>query len=251
MQEIILNERVAAIDAIENRVVGKSPARTLMRIAKYYYAEGYKQGDIRQLLRQFMLRCNPEVRLGKWEDVIEYCVRNAGKRPLVEIESVSVTQSEMDTIKAISGGTAQRVMFTLLCLAKLGNAISTKNNNWVNREHSEIFTLANASNLDQKRRCGMLHRMWQYKLIDFSKIVDNINIRVMIIDNDSPVVLNIVDFRNLGNQYRMYRGEKYMQCECCGLVVKRTANACKYCKSCGERRHREWNLNNKINTCEK
>lgn len=250
MSEIILNERAAAVDAIENKQLGKSPARTLMRVAKYYYAEGYKQNEIRPMLEQFMLRCNPDIRLGKWDDVLEYCSKNAGKRPLIEISGVPITYAEMETIAAIDGDVAQRVMFTLLCLAKLGNAISPKNNNWVNREHSEIFSLANPSNMNQKRRCGMLHKMWQDGLIDFSKIVDNINIRVMIVNNDSPVLFEISDFRNLGNQYRMIRGENYMQCECCGLVIKKTVNNQRYCRNCcvGEqkRQQRQWYQDNKM-----
>jgi len=244
MSEIILNERNAAVEALENRSLGRSPAKTLMRVAKYYHADGYKQSEIRPLLEQFMLRCNPEIRLGRWDEVLEYCSKNAGKRPLVEIESVGITEAELETIGAVDGGMAQRVLFTLLCLAKLGNAASPKNNNWVNREHREIFSLANSEHLDQKRRCDMLRGMWHAGLIDFSKIVDNTNIRVMIINNDSPVVLNVDDFRNIGNQYRMYRGEKYIRCECCGLVVKKTNNVKKYCKRCCDaeqkKRQRQW-----------
>ena len=251
MSEIILNERAAAVDALENRNLGSAPARTLMRVAKYYHSEGYKQGEIRQLLEQFMLRCYPDIRLGKWDNVLEYCSKNAGKKPLVEIDSVGITQNELDKIASVNGGMAQRVLFTLLCLAKLGNAISPKNNNWVNREHKDIFSLANSRTINQKRRCDMLRWMWNNGLIDFSKIVDNINIRVMIVDDESPVVIRVGDFRNLGNQYRMYCGENYMQCECCGVVIKKNANNQRYCRDCHiveqKKQKKKWYQDNKKN----
>ena len=78
----------------------------------------------------------------------------------------------------------------------------------------------------------MLNDLRDAGLVEFGKKVDSTNIRVTCIDDDSPVVARITDFRNLGFQYSMLNGERFIECACCGMVVKPASNRQKYCKSC-------------------
>ena len=123
-------------------------------------------------------------------------------------------------------------MFTLLCLSKYGNAISPKNNSWVNRDVREILALANVK-VTVKRQSLLFNDLWNAGYIGFSNIIDNINVNVKIIDeSESDIVMRIDDFRNLGNQYMRYIGDGYMVCHHCGIVIKRNAPNQKYCKDC-------------------
>ena len=83
-------------------------------------------------------------------------------------------------------------------------------------------------------------------MIQFSKKVDNTNVRVCF-KEDGEVVLRITDFRNLGYQYLMYHGEPYFECENCGLVVKinepKKGRKQKYCNSCAAEVKMRQNVN--------
>jgi len=82
----------------------------------------------------------------------------------------------------------------------------------------------------------MLNDLREQELIEFSRRVDNINIRVTCVDHDvERTVMNVCDFRNLGNQYMMFHGEPFMVCTSCGAVVRKTNNRQRYCKDCAVR----------------
>ena len=231
MPEIILNEKQWAEDAIENSYMGQKPYDTLNRIARYYHDAGFKRGSISKLVESHVLRCDPSANIVKWQGMIDASVRASDKYPLVDIPFIGVTEREMRTIDAISGILLRRLMFTLLCLAKYGNALSEKNNGWVNRDTREIFSLANIT-ATIKRQALMVNDLWNAGYIKYSNIVDNTNLRVAILDDESPVCIRITDFRNIGNQYMMHSGAQYFECEGCGLVIKRTSNRQKYCSCC-------------------
>lgn len=231
MSEIVLNEKQWAEDALENLEIGVKPSETLGRLARYYYQQGYKKNEIPALLEQFLLRCDPSINIVRWQGVIDARAKTADKYQLINLTGIDITAEEVKKIKELPGVLLQRLMFTLLCLAKYGNAVFSRNNGWVNREAREIFAMANIV-LTIKRQSLLINDLWRAGYIGFSNIVDNVNVNVKIIDNESPAVLRITDFRNLGNQYMMYTGGSYIMCENCGAVIKRVTNNQRYCRDC-------------------
>lgn len=229
---IVLNEREWVEAAIASRQLGKTPAETLSKLARYYYhAEGYKKSDVRKKLEEFMLQCDPHIVLVKWSDLLDSIVRNVNKYPLIEIDGIDITEAELEVIASLSGALTQRLAFTLLCIAKYWNTANPGNRSWVNTPDKDIMRMANIGT-SIKRQSDMFHTLRQAGLLRFSKKVDSLNTQVRFIKPNSPVKLHISDFRNLGNQYMMYCGGAYMQCVQCGLTVKRRGNAQKYCPDC-------------------
>lgn len=231
MTNIVLNERAYAEYALENLSLGNKPVETLSRVARYYFSEGYKKREIGSLIEDFMLKCDPTTNIVKWQETIDRIVRASDKFELIDIPGVFITRNEMRVIKQIDSKLLQRLLFTMLCLAKYGNAVSGTNNNWINRKDKDVFCLANIK-VTTKRQSLMINDLWNMGLIGYSRVVDNVNINVKIVDDDSPVELFIGDFRNLGNQYMRYCGEKYIECECCGKVVKEGHGKQRYCPEC-------------------
>lgn len=241
MTSIVLNEKACAEYALENLTLGSKPTETLGRVARYYYSIGYKKKEIGSLLEDFMLKCDPTINIVKWQATIDKQVNSADKYELIDISGVSITKSEMEKIQRVDGKLLQRLMFTMLCLAKYGNAINPNNNNWVNRKDKEIFSLANIA-VTTKRQSLLINDLWTMQYIGYSRVVDNININVKIVDDNSPTVLYISDFRNLGNQYMRYCGEKYIECEICGKVVKENHGKQRYCAECATEIDRQKSL---------
>lgn len=229
---IILNEREWARSAIAARQLGARPAETIGRIARYYYqCEGYKKSEVRAKLEDYILQCDPDAVLVKWSNVIERSVRQAGKYPIIDIDHVDVTEAEIAKINGIEGRQPRRLAFTLLCVAKYWNAVRENNNGWVNVSDKDIMGMANFTT-SVSRQGKLFRELRDAGLIRFSRRVDNLNTQVCFIDDTGPVALHITDFRNLGNQYLMYCGEPYFQCEQCGVVIKRGNNRHKYCPDC-------------------
>lgn len=226
-----MDERAYIENILESPALGKKPSETLGRVAKYYRANGYNSSDITRMVESFLLKCNPEANIVKWQSLIDKVVRASAKYGLVSISGINITQSEIDKIQMLPGKTLQKLMFALLCVAKYCNEINPNNNNWVNKSDKEIFAMAGIK-ATIKKQSLMINDLWSAGYIAFSNVVDNININVKIVDNTSDTVLVISDYRNLGNQYLKYQGEPYIECSCCGAVVKKKSNSQKYCSDC-------------------
>lgn len=229
---IVLNEREWAQVAISERQLGKRPSETLARIAKYYYqVDGYKKSEIRGKLEDFLLQCDPNVILQKWSDTLDRAVRGCGKYKLIEVDGVDVTEQEMSVIKSLEGKQLQRLAFTMLCVAKYWNAASQSNSGWVNTADKDLMALANI-NTSIQRQSQFMYQLRELGLIRYSHRVDSLNVQVTFISDDSKPVVRITDFRNIGNQYQLLCGGNYIQCKECGLTVRRTGTAHKYCSEC-------------------
>lgn len=232
---IILNEREYAERCIKTGYIDSKPFNTLSVLAKYYYKVcGFRKKKIISLLTEYLKNNYPRYELNEetWKSTIEKIAAGAGKYTLYEISGVKITESEMNVIKGIGNKVLERLAFTMLCLAKLGNLKNPKNNGWINMDSKEIFELARISCkvVDREIRIG---KLWKQGLIEFSKRNDNLNCRVTFIDDSSDEVLFVSDFRELGYEYMAYCGENFIRCAECGRLTKANKNGTKkYCKDC-------------------
>lgn len=233
MSNIILSERTYAQQAMENRSLGSNPVQTLMRVAKLHLADGHNKRETAGLLEDFLIACDPSTNIVRWQGVLDTVVKRAVKYPLIEVEGVGVTEKELSVIREVGEKKRryQRLLFAMLCLAKYGNAVNPENHNWVNRPDRELLKLSNVD-VPVKRLALMLNDLWKMELIGYSRVIDNMNINVKFVDDDGEPAVLVTDFRNLGNQFMMLEGEPYMECQCCGLVIRRNSNAQKYCPEC-------------------
>lgn len=230
---IVLNEHEWAQEKIESRSLGTKPFETLSRVAKYYIDKNYSKKETRDILDTFLLQCDPTVSLPKWSETLDYAVLRALKCNAVKIDGVEITKPEIKRIDSLEGIQVRRLAFTLLCLAKYWDIVNPQGDHWVNSKDSDIMRMANI-NTSIKRQSLMYHTLNEAGMIQFSKKVDNTNVRVRFI-TQGDVALTITDFRNLGYQYLRYHGEPYLECQNCGITVKSKntiGRKQKYCKEC-------------------
>lgn len=233
---IVLNEHYSAENALQTRSLGKKPSETLCRVARYYIDEypGISRSSVRHRLDLFLLQCDPTASVPKWSKMLDFATEWAFKHEAIKIESIIITKPELKTIDALEGKQLRRLAFTLLCLSKYWDAVNKQNNQWVNTKDNEIMSFANI-NTSIRRQCAMYATLRQHGLIQYSKKVDNTNVRVCF-SKDGETAIVITDLRNLGYQYLKYHGEPYFECANCGIVSKISEPKCgrkqKYCKSC-------------------
>lgn len=232
--EIVLNERKWTEKIIEECSLGSKPYDTLTRVARYYINNGISKKETRKLLETFLIRCDPTASITKWSGILDGAMAAAVKYQAVNINHIDISDKEMKTIGSLNGKQIQRLAFTLLCLSKYWDIISKSKDHWVNSKDSDIMQMANI-NTSIKRQSAMYHTLNELGLIQFSKKVDNTNVRVCFIEN-GKTVLQISDFRNIGYQYLKYCGEPYFNCINCGITTKYSdpekGRKQKYCKRC-------------------
>ena len=187
------------------------------------------------MLFDFLKRNYPRYELEEtyWINTVEKISSNAGKYPLTEIPGVRITESEMLTITSIHNKVLERLAFTMLCLAKFWNAKKPNNNGWVNADSKELFQYARISSkaIDREIKIGQLQDMG---LLEFPKRNGNMNCRVTFInDDDKNESMFVSDFRELGYTYLKQKGENFIECAECGILIRNNKNGTKkYCKNC-------------------
>lgn len=232
---IILNEKEYAEECLRTHSIGDNPFLTLTILAKYFYhCLNYKKKRICVELTSFLEKYYPRYTVNKlsWGESIDKIAQNARKYKLYEIDCVQITSNEIQIIQSIKNKVLERLAFTLLCLAKLGNLKNPKNNGWVNVGDKEIFSLARITGTIFSRDEKM-NSLYQKGLIEFPRKVDNLSCRVKFINDDSEPVLSIDDFRELGYEYQLFCGENFVRCKECGRLIRGNKNNTKkYCKDC-------------------
>lgn len=231
MVELITKEREWVENMMAERSLGTRPFVTLCRIARYYYSEGHSKKDIHGMLQDYVIRCQPDANLIKWESALERCVKQADRKRLIDIDDIVITKAEMATIKSMNGTMLQRLLFTVLCLAKYSRAVNECADGWANMTTRDIFSLANMQ-LPIRKQHLMINDLWREGVIEYNRAIDNLNILVKCIDDNSEPELVVSDFRNLGNQYLRYTGADLIPCVSCGLIIRRRSNRQMYCPDC-------------------
>lgn len=242
---IVLNEYDWAERALKDKALGKKPYETLSRVAKYYTYKNYTRKEVRRLLDEFLLQCEPTASLVTWSDTLDNAAKYAAKYPLIMIEEIVVTKPEMEKIDALPGKQLRRLAFSLLCIAKYLYAVSPNTSYWVGTPDNEIMKMANI-NTSIKRQSSMFGQLKDAGMIRFSKQIDNLSVQVLFVE-DGETAVRITDFRNLGYQYMKYHGEPYFECAHCGLTDKIKSatqrRPQKYCAQCAVEIRTRQNVN--------
>lgn len=230
---IILNEKKYVERILAEGSLETSKAYIFLRIyARYLYHEmGLRKSGIIQKLHSFMKENYPNYNKVDWAPRIEKYANHAERYPLCNCDGVWITKKELETVSGIGNKVLERLAFTLLCLAKFSNFRNPDANGWISYSNGELFSLAciNTSAFEKDMK---LHALNESGLITFAKRVDNLGIRVCFVEEAGEKVLFVSDFRKLGYEWKLYKGEKYIRCTSCGLLALNTNGKRKYCKDC-------------------
>lgn len=248
---VILNETKEAEHIIKNGEVGNKPTSTLFLLGKYYrQKQSLDKEQTINKLNEFMKVNYKNYNPALWEEIIEDISKKANKYSLREIDYIGITQSELDRISEINNSKYEKLLFTMLCYAKLYNTLSENNNGWVNADIKEIYRIARVTVKYKNDKFLYLNDLQSMGLISFSSKNDNLNLQINFVDMENESVLQISDFRELGYEYLSYIGKsKFINCKCCKRLVKKTNNKCLYCHDCSKviqhKQKKEWDNKNR------
>lgn len=238
---IVLNEKTLVEKILETKELEGSIPYTATLLAKYYIHEkDLEPAQVYKIINEFLKESCESYREAKWYSCIDEIIHKAKKYPLVEIDSLPIYESEMETINGLENLRDQKILFTALCLAKYYNALNPQNNNWVNTDYKDLFSLGNTVGT-RERRCQIIGRLFRSDCITMSKKVNSLNFSVDILVDSGDVALEITDFKNLGNRYLHFIGYPEISvCSCCGEPFRdiskkkkhRKGRLRQYCTSC-------------------
>lgn len=238
MKDIILNERIYAENLIENYSLGKDEYVSISILAKYWRSAGLRAPQVRRKLEEHILRSKPYAQMFRYAEMIVGAVEASKKWQLRELDSIGVTQAELDQIAEVDGTQERQLLFTMLCLAKYRHAVNANSDGWVSTPRADLYKMANVAGTLEHKATIQRH-IHDAGKIEWPRRADSENVRVLICDFDGEPVMHISDFRNLGYQYRRWCGEAYFACSECGLVVRKNSNRMKYCKGCADEINRQ------------
>lgn len=236
--DIVLNEKKYAEKILETHQFNETdfPIELSFLIRYLYHHKELKRAGILKFLSEFMPETNITYSEDTWIVYIDKCINKAKKRPPVEIDCIPISKIELEAIHAIQDNPKERLLFTLLVLAKYNNLKSGRehNNDWVNFDEKTIFKLARVA-CSMRDRDKMIYELKEAGFITNSKKITSLNIKVNLID-ESETVLKITDMRELGFQYQeTFPNNLIRRCSNCGKpykLKKKTdrAGLCPLCK---------------------
>lgn len=250
VQILVLNESKEAERILETGEFEDNIYSVLCLLAKYFNHKcGLSKSEMFSRLDKFMYDYYKGYNYALWGDSFEKIILNSSKHKLREIDSIAISNCELDKIKSLKNIKYQKLMFTLLCIAKMYNNFFSCNNGWVTTKKNELYEMANVRTKYAKDKFLYLNDLMNIGFISFAKKNTNLNIKVEIIDSESiDIAIIVTDLRNLGYQYMRYIGSgRFVNCERCGKIVmlkNKMDFSTKYCVSCRDKIKREQDSTN-------
>ncbi len=163
-----------------------------------------------------------------WISYMESVAKSSKKNPLRDIDSVPITQKELDDINIIENNRLRKVAFTCLVVAKMN--FITKGHKWVNISKDRILRLSNVMKTGKsKGKEFLFNDLYQMKYISFPKRIDRINYKYEKIDEDGVSVFEVKHISDLGYWLDFANSEKFNICEECGRLYKPRSGNQRYC----------------------
>ena len=172
-----------------------------------------------------------------YSNIISDCIKKAVKRPFYHIDSVKITKKEMDIITAQNNLRYEKILFVLLCMAKVQKASYGFDNGLISYNITDLFKTARVS-VPVDERENILHQFLKLDLIGLPMKNDTKCLFVKFVDeseDDIALELNEQDCGELAYAYLKYTGKsKVFRCVKCGKLIKQSKKFGDLCKGCQE-----------------
>ena len=172
-----------------------------------------------------------------YSNIISDCIKKAAKRAFYHIDSVKITKKEMDIITAQNNLRYEKILFVLLCMAKVQKASYGFDNGLISYNITDLFKTARVS-VPVDERENILHQFLKLDLIGLPMKNDTKCLFVKFMDeseDDVVLELNEQDCGELAYAYLKYTGKsKVFRCAKCGKLIKQSKKFGDLCKGCQE-----------------
>jgi hypothetical protein len=234
MKMIIFDEKKYAEGLLEHGFVRFMSIKDLTALAKYWLSDGLSPHATKLKLEDFCLDFNPQYNkvISVWK--IEVAIKNAKKYPLFAFSGIPICKGELDTINAVDNFRYEKVLFTMLVIARwqgMRKGNLEDSSHYVNQKISEVMTLSGV-NIRLQERNDMLKYLNDVGLVD-TALTGAYRLTYAHYDL-ANVALTITDYSHgIGSKHYPSK------CEVCGEYYHRIAHFHKLCRPCYVAKRRE------------
>ena len=173
-----------------------------------------------------------------YSNLVSDAIKKAHKAPFYNIDSVKITQRELDLISTLDDLRAEKVLFVLLCMAKIQAVSYGFTNGLVKYSLTDLCKMARIS-VPTEDREYILYDIIQTGLLGYPKKNNTQCLIVNFIDNDGDAVLNLTESncKELAYEYLFWKndGSGYARCELCENALKQSkSNPKRFCRECSD-----------------
>lgn len=200
-------------------------------VAKYFrWRLGYGDARIKSALPEFCKQHDKNFRKVPNRKSIAEIVNASKKEFIKKASPISITKSELETIRTVKNFKAQRVLLGFLIIAKRDDGHVSKNR-WPQIKRIVGISISNKEILKFARI------FYDMGLIDVG--TDH---TIKFINNSSEVAILISDEKTLysiSNLYKEYCGGEIAWCKECGKEYIKNSNRHSYCDECWKKKELE------------
>lgn len=246
---MILNEEKYARDVLTGqREDVKNIRQKIDLIARYNYHVLHKNSDDSySSIVKWLERHHDIFSEQGYSKIISDCIKKAVKRPFYNVDSIKITKCEMDIITSQDNLRYEKILFVLLCMAKIQKISYGFDNGLISYNITEVFKTARVS-VPVDERENILHNLLKLGLIGLPVKNDTKCLFVKFMENsDEDIVLelNERDCNELAYAYLKHTAQsKISRCAKCGKLLKQSNKFGDICKGC-----KEFSCNVKIRWC--
>jgi len=234
---MILNEEKYAKDVLTGqRDDVKSIKQKIDLIARYNYHVLHKNSDDSySSIIKWLEKHHDIFSEHGYSNIISDCIKKSAKKPFFNVESVKITKKEIETITSQKNLRYEKILFVLLCMAKVQKASYGFENGLISYNITELFKLARVS-VPVEDRENILHGFLKLGLIGLPVKNDTKCLFVKFMDqteDDIVLELNEQDCCELAYAYLKHTGQsKIVRCSKCGKLIKKSTKFGHMCKGC-------------------
>ena len=213
---------------------GIGMGKVVMLIGKYYYSLGLDRQEVYKSINSYLKERMDKYTPKKWSEMINNIldtIEKNGWYNLIDVDSISITETEWNTIVGIGNVKLEKIAFVLLCYIKVYRARGSKND-----KMSNISDLLSESGVAPSNTNKLL--LADLKDLGLLQIgtLKHMFVKPLYINEESNDCININNFDKVVTYYDEYKnGNKYGECKICNKRFKLKSNNSnqKYCNKCG------------------
>jgi hypothetical protein len=241
---LILNEEQYAKDLYDGKNQDiKSIMAKIRYITRYLVHSEHKSDDvIYKDVVQWLKEKHNNFDESSYSNLISDAIKAAPKYPFYIIDSIKITQYELETISSLDNLRAEKILFVLLCMAKQQSMANGFTNGLVKYSMTDLCKTARVS-VPADDREYILYEIVQRGLLGYPKKNNTQCLIVNFMSTDEVVLeLDETDCQELAYVYLYWKnGNKgYTRCQRCGRWMKQSkTKPKKYCEECAKEVERE------------
>lgn len=240
MKSVIFDEKRDIESVIQSgEVTQDSVNKIISSMAKYnFYIKDMRDEDNYNNISEWLKIHYSLYIETEFDSKIREKIKAAHKYGLLLSDNIQVYQKELDTILFANDIKFEKVLFTLLCIAKLQRNVFGYQNGKYKFALTNIFKLARV-HIPSTDRGIFMHQLLEQGYIGAPFINSDDSRWVnFICEEGNPIIeISELDFYELAYVYLSWKndGKGYGRCECCNRLMKKSKTKPKrFCESCSK-----------------